>query len=62
MKLAAWRDDVDVADARVLLRNLRQEGTRENVWGMLAPFVPRGAELKAQYAFEDLWEDLDGPS
>jgi hypothetical protein len=40
MKLSAWRDDVDVGDARVLL-------------------VP-GRELKARYAFDDLWESERG--
>lgn len=55
MKLSAWRDDVDVADARLLLSKLA--GGREAVWQLVAPHVVPGRELKAQYALEDLWEE-----
>lgn len=58
MKLTAWRDDVDIGDARLLLQELR--GTREEVWSSLEPFVIPGHELKARYALDDLWESLHG--
>jgi hypothetical protein len=54
MKLSAWRDDVDIADARLLLSKL--EGSRDGVWSWIEPFLVPGRELKARYAFEDLWE------
>lgn len=58
MKLSAWRDDVDVADARRLLQEM--SGSSEDVWRALEPFLVPGNELKAQYAFVDLWEALYG--
>ena len=58
MKLSAWRDDVDIADARVLLRDLM--GDRPKVWGMVELFLVPGRELKAKYAFDDLWESERG--
>jgi len=58
MKLSAWRDDVDVADARRLLQEM--SGARDDVWQALEPFLVPGNELKAQYAFADLWEALYG--
>jgi uncharacterized nucleotidyltransferase DUF6036 len=56
MKLSAWRDDVDIADARLLLSKL--EGDKRQAWALIEPHVIPGRELKARYAFEDLW-DLD---
>lgn len=58
MKLSAWRDDVDIEDARRLLQDL--EGNREQIWGAVEPYLVPGAELKAQYAFSDLWETTYG--
>lgn len=58
MKLSAWRDDVDVADARLLLTKLA--GDRQSVWQSLEPYLVPGRELKARYAFEDLWEAAHG--
>ncbi len=58
MKLSAWRDDVDIADAALLLSKL--SGEREMVWGCVAPFLVPGRELKARYAFDDLWESRHG--
>ena len=58
MKLCAWRDDVDVEDARVLLHEFL--GQREAVWSRIQPFLVRGRELKARYAFDDLWESERG--
>jgi len=60
MKLAAWRDDVDIADAAVLLRATAGTMARETVWRQIVPFLLRGRELKAQYAFDDLWESVYG--
>jgi hypothetical protein len=54
MKLSAWRDDLDVADARLLLSKL--SGDRASVWGQVEPHLVPGRELKARYAFDDLWE------
>lgn len=58
MKLCAWRDDVDIADARRLLQEL--SGSREQIWAHVKPFLQLGKELKATYAFADLWEELHG--
>jgi predicted nucleotidyltransferase len=58
MKLCAWRDDVDIEDARRLLLELT--GDREKVWQAIAPHLVPGNELKAHYAFLDLWESTYG--
>jgi hypothetical protein len=58
MKLSAWRDDVDIADARRLLQEM--SSAREDVWRAVEPFLVPGNELKAQYALVDLWEALYG--
>lgn len=60
MKLSAWRDDVDIDDARILLTKLA--GDRELVWAGIERFVVPGRELKARYAFDDLWEAERGSS
>jgi uncharacterized nucleotidyltransferase DUF6036 len=60
MKLCAWRDDVDIADARRLIAELPPGGSAKEVWQQLVPFLIPGRELKAQYAFEDLWESDHG--
>ena len=60
MKLTAWRDDLDIDDARLLLSQL--EGERDEVWGQIEPFLVPGRKLKAQYAFADLWEAEHGHS
>ena len=57
MKLSAWRDDVDVADAALLLSRLGDD--RDAVWRLVAQHVVPGRELKAQYAFDDLWKARD---
>jgi hypothetical protein len=58
MKLSAWRDDLDIADARLLLSNLG--GGREEVWALVEPYLVPGRQLKARYAFDDLWEGQHG--
>jgi len=56
MKLCAWRDDVDIADATRLLHELSDTGDREELWQRMVPYLLPGRELKAEYAFADLWE------
>jgi hypothetical protein len=58
MKLCAWRDDVDIADARRLLQELR--GDYNEVWHRVTPHLQPGRELKAKYAFDDLWDESHG--
>jgi hypothetical protein len=58
MKLCAWRDDVDIADACRLLQEL--DGTYDKVWQRIEPFLQPGHELKAKYAFDDIWEQSHG--
>jgi hypothetical protein len=58
MKLSAWRDDVDISDARLLLAEV--QGEREEVWRAIEPYLVPGRELKARFAFEDLWESVHG--
>jgi len=58
MKLCAWRDDVDIEDARRLL--LEMTGDREQIWRAIESYLVPGNELKAQYAFLDLWETTYG--
>jgi len=58
MKLSAWRDDVDIEDARRLLQTLA--GEQQQVWAAIEPYLVPGTELKARYAFLDLWEDTYG--
>ena len=60
MKLSAWRDDVDVADARLLLSKI--PGDRASVWRLVEGHLVPGRELKAQYASDDLWEADRGPA
>jgi hypothetical protein len=54
MKLSAWRDDVDIEDARLLLTKLSAD--RDETWRLVEPHILPGREIKAYYAFCDLWE------
>jgi len=54
MKLSAWRDDVDIADASRLLEEI--DGDRAEIWQEVERYLIPGDELKAQYAYADLWE------
>lgn len=56
MKLSAWRDDVDIEDARRLLREMA--GVQDEIWQAVEPFLVPGQQLKAHYAFLDLWETI----
>jgi len=58
LKLGAWRDDVDIDDAEVILRAM--VGSHEEVWAQVGVYLPHGQELKAQYAFRQLWETIYG--
>ena len=58
MKLSAWRDDVDIADAHRLLQEIT--GSKQAIWNSLQPHLIPGDELKAQYAFADLWDATHG--
>jgi hypothetical protein len=60
MKLAAWRDAVDRADAELLLS--RMKGSRAEIWDTVKAFVPGPQLDKASYALEDLWEATHGTS
>jgi len=60
LKLCAWRDDVDIADARRLLQEL--PGAYNEVWRRVSVHLQPGRELKARYAFDDLWEESRGPA
>jgi hypothetical protein len=60
MKLCAWRDDVDIADARRLLAEM--SGGQDDVWARVVAHLQPGRELKARYAFDDLWETRDDPA
>ncbi len=60
MKLSAWRDDVDISDARRLMQEITSGRKRDEVWQSLEPYLVKGDELTAQYAFLDLWESLYG--
>lgn len=48
MKLGAWRDELDISDAKRILREM--SGSREEVWNSVAPYLTPGRELKARYA------------
>jgi len=54
MKLSAWRDDMDIADASRLLEEI--DGDRAEIWQEVERYLIPGDELKAQYAYADLWE------
>lgn len=58
MKLSAWRDDTDIDDAKRLLQELT--GSAQEIWSDIEPFLVPGRELKAKYAFSDLWESIHG--
>lgn len=60
MKLSAWRDAVDRADAKLLL--LQMPGSATDIWETIKPFIPAHQLDKASYALEDLWETTHGTS
>jgi len=60
MKLCAWRDDLDISDARRLLQKIVSGRGKDEIWANREPYLVPGDELTAQYAFLDLWETLYG--
>lgn len=66
LKLAAWRDDVDFDDALRLLRDLASGGPPltpdavDLVRKQVEQYFPKGSELKACYALEELIELFNG--
>ena len=60
MKLSAWRDDLDISDARRLLQEIKSGQNKDAIWQSIEPYLVPGDELTAQYAFLDLWESLYG--
>jgi len=60
MKLSAWRDDLDISDARRLLQEIAGTHSQSEIWQLVEPYLVPGDELTAQYAFLDLWETLYG--
>lgn len=56
MKLSAWRDLQDQQDAAIVLAELApQYGSKDALWNAVVPFV---TDLKAQYAFAEIWQQL----
>jgi len=54
MKLSAWRDQQDINDAAAVLTDLvPQYSGKDALWNAVAPYT---TAMKAQYAFEELWE------
>ena len=60
LKLSAWRDDLDISDARRLLQERQSGHGKDEIWESLEPYLVPGDELTAEYAFLDLWESLYG--
>lgn len=58
MKRSAWRGEQDAADATVVLHALAsQYGEKIAVWNAIRLYA---THIKAQYAFDELWEDTHG--
>jgi hypothetical protein len=47
-----------IGGALIVLQELA--GNQEEVWEAVSPYLVPGSELKAQYAFKDLWEMAHG--
>jgi hypothetical protein len=60
MKLSAWRDDLDISDARRLMQEIKRGRDKEEIWQSIEPYLVPGDQLTAQYAFLDLWESRYG--
>jgi hypothetical protein len=58
MKLGAWRDAVDRADAKLVLARLH--GDKEAIWSAVKRYVTPADLNKASYAFDDLWDATHG--
>jgi len=69
MKLMAWRDLVDIQDARILLeKTVRKNSTcwglfkpsQYEIWKKVEPYLLPNLGLKAKLAFAELWGELYG--
>lgn len=69
MKLMAWRDLIDIKDARILLKmTIRKNSTwfwffkpsRHEIWQKVEPYLLPHLGLKAKLAFAELWGELYG--
>lgn len=45
MKLSAWRDDIDISDARRLLQEVGRGRKKDDAWQSIEPFLVKGDEL-----------------
>ena len=56
MKLSAWRNQQDINDAIVILREVMASYSgKAALWAAILPYVN---DMKAQYAFEELWSNV----
>lgn len=69
MKLMAWRDSVDIADASLLLKKTVRENSGWfskpspiKIWEKVEPYLVPGLGLKAKLAFAELWGNIYGQS
>ena len=62
MVVAGGAAVVLLSSARLLLSRLPEIGDREAVWAAVEPYVVPDRELKARYAFDDLWEAQNADS
>jgi hypothetical protein len=60
MKLSAWRDEIDISDARRILQEIATNYRRDELWQEIEPYINPEDELTAQNAFLDLWDALYG--
>jgi hypothetical protein len=64
----AWRSDIDIGDAALLLREVVHEKKRgwfskpkrDEVWEAVEPYLVPTLQLKAKLAFEELWGGIYG--
>ena len=60
MKVARFAGDTDIADASILLKDMRLRFSDvEDVWTQIGGFVPVAKQDAAHYYLLKLWEDLD---
>lgn len=64
LMVLAYETRLSTRDVDAVIRRLLQEflpgSAREVVWQQVEPYLVPGSELKARYAFLDLWEMLYG--
>ena len=52
--------DQRAGDRVLAVRELSKSYDQKQLWQSLTPFLQPGRELKARYAFDDLWEETHG--